>query len=75
MKASKRRARARKQIKHIKSQTQNVVAAAFSEVEEAFFREGAALSTVGSNSSIETFADLEDTRPRRRPSLLRRLFS
>lgn len=74
MKASKRRARARKQIKS-KPQSHSVVAAAFSELEEAFFREGAALSVAGSNTSIETFADLEDTRPRRRPSLWRRLFS
>ena len=77
MKASKRRARQRKQIKQGKSQSQSVVAAAFSELEEAFFREGAALSAVGSNNSIavETFADLEDTKPRQRPSLWRRLFA
>ena len=59
MKASKRRARARKQIKHVKSQGQSVVAAAFSDFEEAFFREGAALSAAGSNGAIETFADLD----------------
>ena len=73
MKASKRRARAKKQsLKKIEV----AAVAAFSELEEAFFREGAALSVASSGSmeaSTETFADLEDSRPR--PSLWRRLFN
>jgi hypothetical protein len=67
MKASKRRARAKKQSKN-----KIAMPAAFSELEEAFFREGAQLS-VASSGPMESFADLEDSRPR--PSLWRRLFA
>ena len=68
MKASKRSARTKKQ-----SKSQNkIMPAAFSEVEEAFFLEGAQLSAASSGQA-ESFADLEESRPR--PSLWRRLFA
>jgi len=68
MKASKRRARTRNQ-----SKAQNkIMPAAFSELEEAFFREGAELSAASSGQA-EAFAELEESRPR--PSLWRRLFA
>ncbi len=70
MKASKRRARAKKSTQ--KSQSNPTVQAAFSDAEEAFFQEGAALSTA--IHERESFADL-DTGIVRKPGFLRRLFS
>ncbi|MBA3392531.1 MAG: hypothetical protein H0T89_07805 [Deltaproteobacteria bacterium] len=77
MKASKRRARERRKSKQAPL-TRNVEAA-FSPVEEAFFREGAALcaassSDTSSADTVERFADLDDPR-RVRPSLWQRLFA
>jgi len=66
MKASKRRARARKQSRR----QPKIEMAAFTDVEEAFFREGAALASA--TSTPLDFSELEEPR---RPSLWRRLFA
>ncbi|MBA3541095.1 MAG: hypothetical protein H0T79_15900 [Deltaproteobacteria bacterium] len=78
MKASKRRARARTKSKSPKltSTEPQRMAPAFSEAEEAFFREGLALSAAPAAMAVESFADLEDHRRRpSRPSLWSRLFA
>lgn len=75
MKASKRRARARRSSKSAaQPQPQPIVQPDFSEVEEAFFQEGAALSAAASSDALDTFADL-DARRGPPPSLWRRLFA
>jgi hypothetical protein len=70
MKASKRRARARANSKSPTIPT--TIESAFSESEEAFFREGAALAAAASSERLEVFADLEDAAPRP-PGLWRRI--
>lgn len=59
MKASKRRARARRKSKQATPLTHNVEA--FSQAEEAFFREGAALSAASSSDAWSSETSSSDT--------------